>query len=159
VRIQDHKNNIAECLRKANEPLDILDVMGCILRKCRDRRPPDYREVRSFLLNSHPSRKVKVHRAGFGLPLNFSFRKPRKLKATVYAKHGSERTRWASPLILKVHPKYGGLFVYLKRPTPKSAVILQTLPKERKIASVDPNGWRIVRDFLKSLPTGGKIWP
>lgn len=86
--------------------LDAVEGIGQAMRDFRNRRRPDYQNVRDWLLGGNAP--TTVERAAFGLPLPFRYNSPPRVSGVV---QGTQHERRASPLHLRVTPLADGTFV------------------------------------------------
>jgi hypothetical protein len=83
-----------------------VEGIGQAMRDFRNRRRPDYQNVRDWLLGGNAP--TTVERAAFGLPLPFRYNSPPRVSGVV---QGTQHERRASPLHLRVTPLADGTFV------------------------------------------------
>jgi CRISPR-associated protein Cmr1 len=88
---------------------DALDEMGMTYRDFRNRRHPDYGNVKA-LLQRRAGAPRTIERAAFGLPLRFYYRSLRGATATV---QGQEHDRRASPLSFRLLRLANGRYAML----------------------------------------------
>ncbi len=77
---------------------EALDTIGQAMQQFRNRREPDYSNVKNAVQKGAPL-KQPVERAAFGLPIVFYYRSLGDLKGTL---KGSNHDRRASPLVIRV---------------------------------------------------------
>jgi len=85
--------------------VDAVEGIGRAMRDFRNRRPPDYQNVRDWLLGR--STPATIERAAFGLPLPFRYNSPPRVSGVI---QGTQHDRRASPLHLRVTPLANGTF-------------------------------------------------
>jgi len=90
--------------RQFNDWADALNTFGQAMQQFRNRRQPDYSNVKAVLQGSNQLQPV--HRAAFGLPIIFYFRSLNE-RATL---EGEEHDRRASPLMVRVTKLVNGKF-------------------------------------------------
>jgi CRISPR-associated protein Cmr1 len=83
--------------------IDAVEGIGRAMRDFRNRHPPDYQNVRDWLLGG--TTPATVERAAFGLPLPFRYNSPPRVSGVV---QGARHERRASPLHLRITPLADG---------------------------------------------------
>jgi CRISPR-associated protein Cmr1 len=132
---------------------DALNTFGQVMQKFRDRRDPDYSNVKAVLQGSNQLQLVQ--RAAFGLPIVFYFRSLGDKRATL---EGKEHDRRASPLIVRVTKLASGKFVLVlirfRSPLlPSGEQLLlrcRERNEERKVYTDQPSD-DLLSDFLSHL--------
>ncbi len=134
--------------REFNDWAEALDAFGQAMQQFRNRRQPDYNNVKAVLQGS--GQLQPVQRAAFGLPIVFYFRSLKK-RATL---EGGEHDRRASPLIVRVTKLASGKCVLvlthfrsLFLPTNER---LQLRHDGRKVHTDQPSD-NLLNDFLSHL--------
>ena len=81
--------------------VEAMEEIGSELSLFRSRYQPDYRNVKYILSTSSP-KDLEIEKAWFGLPLNYYFRSLNGKKGNIYFYKKDDKTRLASPLIIRI---------------------------------------------------------
>ncbi|MDI6893166.1 MAG: hypothetical protein QME70_00905 [Bacillota bacterium] len=133
-----------------------LEAVGTALQSFRNRREPDYNNVKGVVGGRSP-RLQTVERAAFGLPIVFYFRSLGGASGTL---QGDKSDRRASPLWIRVvRLTAGGYAVVLtvfRAPLLQDREPLKLKTRGRPALAPAP-GLALIDDFLRALSTPGGL--
>ncbi len=132
--------------------LEAVEGIGQVMRDFRNRRPPDYQNVRRWLTGKSKSEAAPptVERAVFGLPLPFRYNSHPRVSGVI---QGAQHKRRASPLHLRVTRLTNGTFVGV-------AVLFksQFLPSNERLKitrgkgkAPPPDDYGLIEEFVASF--------
>ncbi len=133
-----------------DDPMEVIEQVGRVYKEFRNRRPPDYKNVKA-LLEGKKCAKDKltqegVKRSYFGLPIQFRFNSLGGKSATVEVPNG----RQASPVrfrVIRKGGKYTCLIIHVKNlPITDKVVIKPQNQESFSLASPEDN---IFYDFIE----------
>jgi len=128
---------------------EALNEFGRAMQQFRNRRDPDYSNVKAVLQGSN--QLPPVQRAAFGLPIVFYFRSLEGERATL---EGEEHDRRASPLIVRVIKLANGkcvlVLIRFHSPLLPAGERLQLRHRERKVYTKQPSD-ALLDEFLNHL--------
>ncbi len=134
---------------KHQDPMVILEEVGRIFKKFREKFPPDYENVKNFIENGN-EKEVEIKRAYFGLPLRFRFSKSNK-EVEVNTNTG----RFASPVRFKIirlnKDYYTCLLIHMKNTSIPDKITIRSNGK--KAAVIKPSD----DIFIKFINKTGKF--